>query len=86
MIIGDIGSGKSSLLYSILNEMTPNPEDSPQIVINGRISYVPQKPWIMSGTLKSNIMFNEPFDEKRMQEAIKYSCLEDDIKLLGQGL
>jgi ABC-type Mn2+/Zn2+ transport system ATPase subunit len=23
MIIGDIGSGKSSLLYAILNEMTP---------------------------------------------------------------
>ena len=25
MIVGDIGSGKSSLLYSMLSEMTPGP-------------------------------------------------------------
>lgn len=25
MIVGDIGSGKSSLLYSMLSEMTPDP-------------------------------------------------------------
>ncbi len=52
MIIGDIGSGKSSLLYAILNEMTPEPEKKPSIKIYGSVAYSPQKAWIMSGTVK----------------------------------
>jgi polynucleotide 5'-kinase involved in rRNA processing len=52
MIIGDIGSGKSSLLYAILNEMTPEPYRNSQITINGTIAYSSQKAWIMTGTVK----------------------------------
>ena len=62
MIVGDIGSGKSSLLYSILNEMTPDPLSDPKITINGNIAFCSQKAWILSGTLKQNILFFEPYD------------------------
>ena len=86
MIIGDIGSGKSSLLYAILNEMTPEPEKSPRIKINGSIAYSPQKAWIMTGTVKENIVFFQPFDEKRLKDAIYYACLEDDLKILNKGI
>ena len=55
MIVGDIGSGKSSLLLAILNEMLVG--ENAQIKISGSISYSPQKPWIMSKTLKENITF-----------------------------
>lgn len=57
MVIGDIGSGKSSLLYAILNEMTP--VSDARINIYGSLAFVPQKPEIMSGTLKSNIIFGQ---------------------------
>jgi ABC-type multidrug transport system fused ATPase/permease subunit len=33
------------------------------IEINGSIAYVPQKPWIMSGSLKDNITFTLPFEK-----------------------
>jgi ABC-type transport system involved in cytochrome bd biosynthesis fused ATPase/permease subunit len=62
MIVGDIGSGKSSLLYAILNEMTPEPEKKSKIKIFGSIAYCPQKAWIMAGTLKENITFFQPYD------------------------
>lgn len=55
MIVGDIGSGKSSLLLAILNEMLYAKNSS--IVIEGTVAYSPQKPWIMSKTLKENITF-----------------------------
>ena len=86
MIIGDIGSGKSSLLYAILNEMTPDSDGKSQIIVNGSIAYAPQKPWIMSGTLKENITFNLPEDKKKLEQAIHYASLEDDLKILDKGL
>ena len=54
MIVGDIGSGKSSLLLAILNEMLTAKS---LIAIAGDIAYSPQKSWIMSKTLKENITF-----------------------------
>lgn len=67
MIIGDIGSGKTSLLYAILNEMTPEPMRNPLINVNGTIAYAPQKPWIMAGTVRENILFFSPFEEHKFQ-------------------
>jgi ATP-binding cassette subfamily C (CFTR/MRP) protein 10 len=63
MIIGDIGSGKSSLLYAILNEMTPEPDRQSKININGTIAYSAQKAWIMTGTVKENILFFEKYEK-----------------------
>ena len=35
---------------------------NPKIKISGRICYAPQKPWIMSGTVKQNIVFFKNYD------------------------
>ena len=67
MIVGDIGSGKSSLLYAILSEMTPDPETDPKITINGSVAFCSQKPWIMSGTVKENILFFLPENEEKLK-------------------
>lgn len=56
IIIGDIGSGKSSLLLAILNEIRSNSKTS--IEINGSIAYASQKPWIQSDTVLNNIIFS----------------------------
>ena len=60
MIIGDIGSGKSSLLMAILNEMIHN--EGSHVTLSGSIAYSYQKPWIMSVTVEQNIIFGEEFD------------------------
>jgi ATP-binding cassette subfamily C (CFTR/MRP) protein 1 len=54
-IIGGIGAGKSSLLYSLLGEMKY--QEKPRVTINGTMSLVTQKPWIVNDTVKNNILF-----------------------------
>lgn len=84
MVVGDIGSGKSSLLYAILNEMIHDEENN--IEIYGSLAFCPQKPWIASGTVKDNIVFNNSFDEHRLKEVIYYAALEEDMKSLPKGI
>merc|ERR1712013_309208 len=83
-IIGKIGSGKTSLLNSLFGELYKEKSDS-KIKLNGRISLVTQKPWIRSLTIKQNILFNTEYNEERYQQALKYSELLDDLKILPEG-
>jgi ATP-binding cassette subfamily C (CFTR/MRP) protein 1 len=50
-VVGNVGSGKSSLLSAILGEME---KVSGSVNINGdtKIAYVPQQAWIQNATLK----------------------------------
>jgi len=84
MIMGSIGSGKSSILLSILNEMPTSPDS--KITINGSIAYSAQKPWIMSATVKENIVFESAFDQERLDQVVYYSCLKQDLQSLPLGL
>lgn len=83
VVVGQVGCGKTSLLYSIMQEMEVLKGKS---FVNGSVSYVEQEPFIYSETVKENIMFGKPFDQKRLDEAIKYACLESDIKIFNKGL
>jgi len=47
--------------------------------VNGSIAYVEQEPFIISASVKKNIMFGRPFDQARFDDAIKYSCLTRDV-------
>lgn len=64
MVFGEIGSGKSSILYSILNEMNPKFENPlPQLKINGEMFFVSQNPWLLNMTIRDNIILDKPFDQ-----------------------
>ena len=56
-IIGEVGSGKSSLIQAILNNMIIMKNDNTKIIINGNISYVGQEAWIQNNTIQNNILF-----------------------------
>ena len=82
-VLGDIGSGKSSLLYAILNEMKCSKRAV--ITINGEIAFSAQKPCIISGTVRENILFTLPYEKKRFEEAVYYASLRQDLKILVKG-
>ena len=83
-ILGETGSGKSSVLEAILGNMkSTNPDSS--IIINGSISYISQVPWISNNTVKQNIVFNYPFDEERYNQVVKICKLEEDFDALVGG-
>ncbi len=83
-IIGEVGSGKSSLLQAILNNLLPMSDDS-KIYTNGTISYASQIPWIQNATVKNNILFNLPYDESRYKQIINITELQSDLDILVGG-
>ena len=79
-IIGKVGSGKSSLLKCLGGELYHML--GTEVKLDGRVAYVGQKPWIMSKSIEDNILFGEVKNEKKYKESIKFSGLEQDLKIL----
>ena len=80
-----IGSGKSSLLNAVTGEMRFNHHDMPRVVVNGSLAVLPATPWILNKTVRDNVLFEEPYNEKKYKDVLKYSCLEKDLEVLGNG-
>lgn len=97
-IIGSTGSGKSSLVQLIprLFDCT-----SGEILLDGNnvceldehflrkiVGYIPQKPFLFKGTIKSNIIYGEvgQVDESRIEKALMISQASDFVKSLDLGL
>lgn len=78
-IIGPVGSGKSSILLTILNELEI---DKGELTVNGVVSYLAQEPWLFEGTVRQNILFTEEYDETRYRDVIRVCALERDLELL----
>ncbi|KAF8041794.1 hypothetical protein BT93_A0402 [Corymbia citriodora subsp. variegata] len=81
-VIGEVGSGKSSLLNAILGEMRLI---HGSISSSGSVAYVPQVPWIMSGTLCENVLFGEKYDAKRYSDTLQACALDVDVSLMAGG-
>lgn len=81
-ICGTVGSGKSSLLSCILGEMT---KVSGTVKISGTKAYVPQSPWILSGNVRENILFGNPYDNAKYERTTKACALLKDFELFGAG-
>ncbi|QCE08894.1 ATP-binding cassette [Vigna unguiculata] len=81
-VIGEVGSGKSSLLYSILGEMQLV---RGSVYSNESTAYVPQVPWILSGTVCDNILFGKSYDPERYTDTLKACALDVDISLMIGG-
>lgn len=81
-IVGTVGSGKSSLLASILGEMH---KMTGKVRVCGTTAYVAQTSWIQNGTIQENILFGLPMDRERYREAIRVCCLEKDLEMMEYG-
>ena len=74
---GPVGSGKSTLLSVIAGEVSST---SGTISFNGTLVYVPQIPWVFSGTIRENILFGEPYDESKYTRIVEACALTQDIR------
>jgi ATP-binding cassette subfamily C (CFTR/MRP) protein 1 len=81
-ICGMVGSGKSSLLSCILGEM---PKLAGAVRVSGRKAYVPQTAWILSGNIRDNILFGNPYDKEKYQKIIQACALSRDLELFANG-
>ncbi|XP_025056143.1 multidrug resistance-associated protein 4 isoform X4 [Alligator sinensis] len=81
-VIGPVGAGKSSLLSAVLGEV---PKDEGLINVRGRIAYVSQQPWVFSGTVRSNILFDKEYVKEKYEKVLKVCALKKDMELLEDG-
>ncbi|KAL2730827.1 ATP-binding cassette sub-family C member 4-like isoform X1 [Vespula squamosa] len=81
-LVGPVGAGKSSFLQLILGELKIS---HGQINIKGSISYASQESWLFAGTVKNNILFGQPYDQKKYQKVIKACALLKDFEQFPHG-
>ncbi|KAH6714636.1 P-loop containing nucleoside triphosphate hydrolase protein [Leptodontidium sp. MPI-SDFR-AT-0119] len=81
-ITGPTGSGKSTVLHIKMGMVQPQ-EGS--VSIRGTIAYVPQNAWLLSGTIRDNIVLHHGFDFYWYSKVIEACALDIDFKLLPNG-
>ena len=97
-LIGPSGAGKSTLVDLILGLHEPSKGEvfcsglKPKVLRDnfpGLMSYVPQKPGLLSGTLRDNIALGVPaedVDDETLWEAIRLAQIEDFVLSLPDGI
>lgn len=88
-IVGPVGSGKSSVFGALLGDMhldearacSLNLENS----ASSNLALAPQEAWLLSETIRQNIVFGRTFDEKWYNEVIRRCCLAPDLEMLSDG-
>ncbi|KAJ3407090.1 Canalicular multispecific organic anion transporter 1 [Chytriomyces hyalinus] len=84
VVVGAVGAGKSSLFSACLGEMS---RVSGKVTVNGSVSLCQQQPWLMSMTVKENILFGQgAVDEERLKRAIDSCALNVDLLQFTNGL
>ncbi|OGM49209.1 ABC multidrug transporter [Aspergillus bombycis] len=82
VVTGPTGSGKTSLLLSLLGETVL---ESGTASCPRDVAYVPQAPWLQNDTIRENITFFSPFDKARYNAVIEASGLVQDLRQLPAG-
>ncbi|XP_037602742.1 multidrug resistance-associated protein 9-like [Sebastes umbrosus] len=78
-VCGNVGSGKTSLISSILEQMHLL---QGSLTADGTFAYVSQQAWIFHGTVQENILMGEPFDQSKYERVIDVCSLRADLKIL----
>ncbi|KAM6985056.1 ATP-binding cassette sub-family C member 4-like [Aplochiton taeniatus] len=81
-IIGTVGAGKSSLLSAILGELS---QERGMVKVKGELTYASQQPWILPGTIRSNILFGKKLQPHKYERVLKACALKRDLELLVGG-
>ena len=81
--MGDTGSGKTSLLLSLLGELVRQTGDPDPVTAN-RMKYpcafCAQRPILFTGSIRDNVVNGQGFEPKLYHEAIKAVGLDADLQ------
>ena len=81
-VMGASGSGKTSLLMSVLGEI---PRVEGYIRTAGKFAFVSQDPWLYRGTIRDNILFGTAMNRQKYNKAIVSCDLTNDLENLTDG-
>ncbi|KAK3589166.1 hypothetical protein CHS0354_018871 [Potamilus streckersoni] len=78
-VVGQVGSGKSSLISAILGEME---KLKGQVNVKGSLAYVPQQAWIQNATIQDNILLGNTMVASRYEDVLEACALNPDLDIL----
>ncbi|KAI8049184.1 hypothetical protein BDF22DRAFT_699821, partial [Syncephalis plumigaleata] len=97
-VVGPTGSGKTTFCMALLQELKPqcgnllvgardNKDNKHSNNGNSklRVAYASQQPWVLSGTVRDNILFEQPYEPERYRNVISACALDEDLKALPFG-
>ena len=82
-VIGLNGSGKSALLFSLLQEF--HLAGGSYERSRGKWSLLPQNAVLLRGTIRDNVLFGQPYDAARYDETVDACALRADLDRLPLG-
>ncbi|KAJ3250582.1 Multidrug resistance-associated protein 5 [Boothiomyces macroporosus] len=82
-IVGSVGSGKSTLFSGLVNELLPI---EGEVVIQGKVAYATQQPWIMMESILENITFGKDYEKEKLLDCVKASGLVRDFNSFEEGM
>ncbi|KIZ00669.1 hypothetical protein MNEG_7291, partial [Monoraphidium neglectum] len=89
VVVGQVGSGKSSLLAALLGEVElwsgRALVDRAAFKGRGGAGYVGQAPWVVGGTIRDNVLLGEPYEPGWMREVLHATALDTDLAALPAG-
>lgn len=85
VILGRVGSGKSSLLEALTGQM--HRRRGLVTLAHRKVAYCPQTPFILAGSVQDNIVgFDLSLNTEMLEKVIDACALREDLKLLPGGL
>eukprot|EP00055_Hartaetosiga_balthica_P012308 m.59252 g.59252 ORF g.59252 m.59252 type:complete len:1418 (+) comp7903_c0_seq3:26-4279(+) len=81
-LVGAVGSGKSSLLMTILGELVPTHGTVHQ---RGTLGYASQEAWVLNDTVQNNIIFGHEFDEEKFDLVTNVCQFTTDLHSMPHG-
>ena len=100
VIAGPVGSGKTTLIASLLGETTLlqgkifMPDDKanreacaidPATGLSDTVAYCAQTPWLIGASIRDNITFGSTWDKKRYDAVVKACALRRDFEIFDLG-
>jgi len=82
MIAGPVGCGKSVLLSVLAQGISP---ESGSSMVGGTRAFVGQKPFLLNGSVRDNILFCREMNESKYQACIEAAALEVDLRNIAGG-
>ena len=82
MVVGGVGSGKSSLASAFLKEV---PCVSGKVWVSAPIGFASQEPFLINTTIRDNITFGRPYEPLWYQTVVNACALVTDFSLFPAG-
>ena len=76
-VVGSVASGKSTLIEGLLGDIRSS--DNTNISMKGSVSLAAQTPFILSTTVRENILFGSDYNKERYDKVLDACCLRADL-------